>query len=107
MAILNKNTYAKNEVTNWPVPNYWDFLALILVFALLISLGMGAKAMLGKYHIGQTIHISLSADKLPGYALRSVLRMLIALVLSFVFTFVFGALAAKSKQAERIIIPID
>lgn len=106
MAIANKNTYAKNEVTNWPVPNYWDFLALILVLALVIGVGMGAKAMLGRYHLGQTIPISLDVSHLPGYALRSVLRMLIALAFSFIFTFIFGTMAAKSKQAERIIIPL-
>lgn len=62
--------------------------------------------MSGQFVVGQSIPISLSPWELPYYALRSVLRMLIALVLSLLFTFVFGTWAAKSRQAERIIIPL-
>jgi len=43
---------------------------------------------------------------LPGYALESVLRMLIAMIFSLLFTLTVGTLAAKNKHAERIIIPI-
>jgi len=101
-----KNTYAKNEVTTWPVPNYWDIVAFVLVVAIIVLLGWGAKAMVGKFELGESIAISLNPDMLPYYALRTVLRMFIALGCSLIFTFIFGAWAAKSRQAERIIIPM-
>ena len=62
--------------------------------------------MIGTYQIGEKLPISLDPSALPYYALRTVLRMFIALVLSILFTLVFGAWAAKSRQAERIIIPM-
>lgn len=101
-----KNTYAKNEVTMWPIPNYWDAIALVLVIAVIVLLGWGAKAMIGKFQLGESIPISLNPDMLPYYALRTVLRMFIALACSLLFTFIFGTWAAKSRQAERIIIPM-
>lgn len=101
-----KNTYTKNEVTKWPIPNYWDIIALALVLAIIILLGWGAKSMLGKFELGETIPISLAPDALPYYALRTVLRMFIALAFSLLFTFIFGTWAGKSRQAERIIIPM-
>src|SRR3712207_9287303 len=36
----------------------------------------------------------------------STLRMLAAMAASLVFTFAFGALAAKSRRAERVLIPL-
>ncbi|MCH9769666.1 MAG: ABC transporter permease subunit [Gammaproteobacteria bacterium] len=98
-------TFAKNEVTRWAIPNYWDAIAIVLVLTLFGLLVWGTKAMLGQYHLGQKIFISLNPVDLPYYALRSVLRMFIALFCSLLFTFIFGTWAAKSKTAERIIIP--
>ena len=102
----SKNTFAKNEVTSWPIPNYWDVIALVLVIAIIAALAWGAKAMLGQFHVGEKITISLSPWELPYYALRTVIRMFIALACSLMFTFIFSTWAAKSKQAERIIIPM-
>lgn len=101
----SKNTYAKNEAATWPIPNYWDILAFFLVLALLLALGWGASKMIGHYQLGKPIPISLNPLELPYYALRTVLRMLIAMGFSLLFTFIFGTWAAKSRHAERIIIP--
>ncbi len=101
-----KNTYTKFEVGSWRIPNYWDVMAFILVISLIFLMGWGVRAMSGHFVLGQSIPISLSAWKLPYYAFRSVLRMLIALCCSLLFTFIFGTWAAKSRQAERIIIPL-
>ncbi|MBS0350055.1 MAG: ABC transporter permease subunit [Proteobacteria bacterium] len=105
MLLPTKKTYAKNEAATWPIPNYWDIAALILVLALILSLGWGASKMIGHYQLGKPIPISLSPWMLPYYALRTVLRMLIALIFSLLFTFIFGTWAAKSAHAERVIIP--
>lgn len=104
--LFPKKTYPKNEVVSWPIPNYWDVIALLLVLAVLVLLDYGANAMMRKFDVGEPFFISLDPVMLPYYALRTVLRMLIAMFFSLLFTFTFGTWAAKSRHAERIIIPI-
>lgn len=89
-----------------PYPNYWDIVALFLVLSLMMVVAWNAKQMAVPYHLGQPISISLDPHYLPQYAFRTVLRMLIALVFSLLFTFTFATWAAKSRRAERLIIPI-
>ncbi len=55
---------------------------------------------------GQQPEISLSAIALPTYALRTTLRMLAALIASLIFTFTYATLAAKSRRAEMVLIPL-
>ncbi len=105
MLSLSTKTYSKNEATVWPIPNYWDIIALLLVLALLVTFGWGAAKMMGHYQLNKPIPIFLNPIELPHYALRTVLRMFIALGCSLFFTFIFGTWAAKSRHAERIIIP--
>ncbi|WP_448602807.1 ABC transporter permease [Thermoleptolyngbya sp.] len=50
--------------------------------------------------------IDLDPRNLPYYAGRSTLRMFIALVFSTLFTLVYGYIAARSRRAERIMIPL-
>jgi len=50
--------------------------------------------------------VDLDPSHLPSYAARSIMRMLIALVASTLFTFVYGYTAARSKRAERVLIPL-
>ncbi len=100
-----KLTYSKKELAQ-SVPNYSDLIALILVLGVLVLFAWAAKAMVGQYEVGQEIPISLEPQYLPYYALRTVLRMFAALGCSLIFTFIFGTWAAKSKAAERIIIPL-
>lgn len=87
-------------------PNLWDLFALIMVLAVLVGLAAGAKQMSAPFHLGQTLSISLDPAYLPHYALQTVLRMGAALLLSLLFTFTFATWAAKSRQAEKIIIPM-
>jgi NitT/TauT family transport system permease protein len=101
-----KHTYDKNEATSWSIPNYWDIVAIALVFTFIVLVAWGAKQMTGSYRLGDVIHISLNPVYLPQYALRTTLRLFIALLLSLLFTFTVGTLAAKNKHAERLIIPI-
>ena len=87
-------------------PNYWDMFALLIVLAIISLLAWSAREMATPYHFGEVISISLDRAMLPFYAARTVVRMLIAMLFSLIFTFVFGAWAAKSPRAERIIIPM-
>ena len=50
--------------------------------------------------------VSLDPRNLPNYAARSTVRMFLALIASTLFTFVYGYAAARSKRAERILIPL-
>jgi NitT/TauT family transport system permease protein len=98
-------TFQKHETVRWSIPNYWDAIALVLVIGVLISLGWGAKKMAAPFEIGDMLSISLDPVNLPYYGLRSVLRMLVGMICSLAFTFTVGTWAAKSRRAERIIIP--
>lgn len=106
MPWLTKTAYSKNEATTWPVPNYWDIIALVLVFSGIVILGWSIKQMVAPYQLGDVIKISLNPINLPIYALRTTLRLFIALFFSLVFTFILGTWAAKNKHAERLIVPI-
>lgn len=86
-------------------PNHRDIVALLFVAAVIVALAWNARQMTIPYLLGQPIPISLDPQHLPGYALRTVVRMLIALCLSLLFTFVFGTWAAKSWRARQLIIP--
>src|SRR5580704_1411836 len=93
----------------WPSrlrPNYWDLVALPLVLGALALLAWGGMAMGAHYQIGDALPISLDPWRLPEYALRTVLRMAAALVASLVFSLCYATLAAKSRQAEKILIPV-
>ena len=93
----------------WPSrlrPNYWDLVALPLVLGLIALVAWGGLAMSVHYRVGEVLPISLDPGRLPEYALRTVLRMGAALVASLVFSLAYAALAAKSRQAEKILIPV-
>jgi NitT/TauT family transport system permease protein len=92
----------------WPSrlrPNVWDLVALPLVFGVLGLITWGGIAMGAHYQIGDALPISLDPWRLPEYALRTVLRMAAALLASLVFSLIYAAIAAKSRQAEKILIP--
>lgn len=99
-----KNSFYQKPDSNFPV-NIWDIVALVLILSVLGFLGWAGAQMAQPFYIGEPSVISLDPHYLPGYALQTVARMLIALVFSFLFTFTVGTLAAKNKHAERVIIP--
>jgi NitT/TauT family transport system permease protein len=87
-------------------PNFWDLVAFPLLFGLLTLIVVGAGGMTKPFDLGTPLHISLDPWNLPYYALRTVLRMFIALAFSFLFTLIYAAAAAKSRMAEKILIPV-
>ncbi len=86
--------------------NWRDLAALVLIVAVILLIGSGARQMLAPFPVAQQPEISLSPSVLPNYALRTTMRMLAALVASFIFTFTYGTLAAKSRRAEMVLIPL-
>jgi NitT/TauT family transport system permease protein len=88
------------------VPNRWDVIAFPLLFGLLILAGLGAEEAWAPITALKTPAISLDPLSLPGYALRTTLRMLAAMAASLIFTFIYGTIAAKSRRAALILIPL-
>ena len=88
------------------IPRWCDLAAMVLVLGVIILLGAGAHLMVGPFAAEHQTEISLSPTALPLYTLRTVMRMLAAMAASLVFTFTYATLAAKSRRAEMILIPI-
>ena len=86
--------------------NWADLAALALIVTVIILIGLAARQMLEPISVAQAPQISLAPQALPNYALRTTLRMLAALLLSLLFTLTYGTAAAKSRRAERILIPL-
>ena len=84
----------------------WDVFAIILVFGFILFLAQTSASLVGPLSELKTAPISLDPDKLPGYAARTMLRMLAALSLSLLFTFSYATLAAKNRRAELLLIPL-
>jgi NitT/TauT family transport system permease protein len=88
------------------VPNRWDIIAFPLVFGLLLLAAKGARETLAPLSALKEPVISLDPINLPEYALRTTLRMLAAMIASLVFTVTYGTLAAKSRRAELVLVPL-
>ena len=86
----------------------WSFLIDIAVMLFLFA------AVFGMYAIGRSwlgpvapgAHISQSPSALPLYALYSLVRIGVAYGLSLIFALAYGYLAANSRRAEIILIPL-
>ena len=88
------------------LPNQFDVFALALIFAALIAIVHAGHGALQPLKAPGATDIHLGIVNLPYYALRTTLRMFIALFFSLVFTFTYATLAAKSRRAELILIPL-
>jgi NitT/TauT family transport system permease protein len=75
---------------------------LVLLYAVL-RVGHGATASFSPAGLQ---HVSTNPARLPYDAARSLLRMFIALFFSTVFTLVYGYAAARSRRAEKVLVPV-
>ncbi len=87
-------------------PNIWDLVALILVIGAMVLIVYGGEQTVAPLSTLDVAPVSLDPANLPLYALRTTMRMLLAIVCSIVFTFIYAALAAKSRRAEMVLIPL-
>src|SRR5499433_4106954 len=87
-------------------PNIWDIVALILVIGAMVTIVYGGEQTTLPLSALDATPVSLDPANLPLYALRTTMRMLLAIVCSIIFTFVYAALAAKSRRAEMVLIPL-
>jgi NitT/TauT family transport system permease protein len=87
-------------------PNIWDVVALIIVIGAMVLIVYGGEQTTLPLSALDITPVSLDPANLPAYALRTTMRMLLAIVCSIVFTFIYAALAAKSRRAEMVLIPL-
>jgi len=87
-------------------PNIWDAVALILVIGAMVLIVYGGEQTTLPLSTLDVTPVSLDPANLPVYALRTTMRMLLAIVCSTVFTFIYAAIAAKSRRAEMVLIPL-
>lgn len=80
----------------------------IVVIAAVALLGFGLSRFLQSASSPFLTHVDIQTSlwALPGYALLSLTRSLIALAFSLVFAVLYGTLAANSKTLEKILIPL-
>ncbi len=89
------------------LPNGFDVAALLFIAALLIAVAHAARHTFAPLAaVPQTASIRLDPAYLPGYALRTVMRMFAALACSLLFTFTYATFAAKSRRAGLVLVPI-
>src|SRR5450631_23113 len=88
------------------LPNHWDLIALSLIFAVFVAVVKGAHGMAVPLPAPEVATVDLDYRNLPYYALRTTLRMFAAIFCSLIFTFVYATLAAKSRRAEVVLVPL-
>jgi NitT/TauT family transport system permease protein len=88
------------------LPNVWDVIAILCVFATLVSVAHVARGTWVRIDTPGATEISLDPWRLPEYAVRTTMRMFAALAASLVFTFTYGTAAAKSRRASVVLIPL-
>ncbi|MFI4933086.1 MAG: ABC transporter permease [Caulobacterales bacterium] len=86
--------------------NAWDLVAMALIVAVFITLSHGAQHTFAPLKTLAQAPISLDPWRLPEYAVRTSLRMIAAMIASLVFTFGYATLAAKSRHAEMVLVPL-
>jgi NitT/TauT family transport system permease protein len=88
------------------LPNQWDLIAFAAILAILTAIAKSYHGISAPLPAASESPISLDYWQLPYYALRTTLRMFAALAASLIFTFTYATLAAKSRRAEMILIPV-
>jgi NitT/TauT family transport system permease protein len=91
------------------LPNGFDLAALLFIAALLIAVAHAARHTFAPLDVPRGLgkaSIQLDPAYLPGYALRTVMRMFAALACSLLFTFTYATFAAKSRRASMVLVPI-
>ena len=88
------------------LPNMWDAIALLLIVGVFVAISKGAVGLALPLQTLDSSPVDLDYSHLPYYAMRTTLRMFAALFFSFIFTFCYATLAAKSRRAEMVLVPI-
>ena len=88
------------------LPNGWDLVAIVCVFGLLAAVARVSPDTFKPLDAPGATRVVLDPAFLPGYALRTTMRMFAALLASLAFTFTVAPLAAKSRRAGVVVVPL-
>jgi NitT/TauT family transport system permease protein len=88
------------------LPNQYDAFAFALIIASFIAITHASHGVTLPLEAPEATAVSLDYAFLPYYALRTVLRMFAAMAAALIFTFVYATLAAKSRRAGLLLIPL-
>lgn len=100
-------TFPPRDELQRPAFSLADIAVLLGTLALLYTLARIGTDMLVSFRPPDILPgISLDPANLPYYAARSTLRMFVALLWSLTFTLTYGYLAAHSRHAEVILVPL-
>ena len=97
-------TAARPAGSRWAYAFLIDIAVFISVFAVIYGVYSIGRSWLGPVRVES--EISQDPRSLPLYALYSLVRILVAYALSLVFALAYGYIAAKSRRAEIILIPL-
>ncbi|MEO8857891.1 MAG: ABC transporter permease subunit [Burkholderiaceae bacterium] len=86
--------------------NRWDLVAGVLVLGAIALFVVAGQQMRAPMASLEATPISLDPGQLPGYALRTAVRMFVAMVFSLLFTLIVGTLAARNRRARSILLPL-
>ena len=79
---------------------------MLVVFGALVAIARVAAGTLLPIAAPRALAVHLDPAYLPGYAVRTTLRMFAALAASLLFTFTYATGAAKSRRAARVLVPL-
>ena len=99
---ISSRLFRVEQPTERPI-TWGDVVVLIGVGVLLY---LGVRLAFGAPAVVEGPTISLFSSALPWYAALSVGRMTAAYALSILFTLVYGYLAAYSRRAEQVLMPL-
>ena len=88
------------------LPSKWDLLAAALVLGFLVAFADASRFLVHPLASITGKDLVLNPADLPGYALRTALRMLIAMGVSLAFTFSYATWAAKNPRAGSLLVPL-
>ncbi len=88
------------------LPSRWDVLAALLVLGFIALFADASRTLVEPLSSLTRQPLSLDPVNLPGYALRTSMRMLIALAVSLIFTLTYATWAAKSQRAGSLLVPL-
>jgi len=85
----------------------WDLVVVPLVIVAILLLTIAFQGASQPFdEMTPDLTVSLNPTNLPYYSLRTLFRKFLAVLLSLLFTFTVATLAARSRRAELIIIPM-
>jgi NitT/TauT family transport system permease protein len=105
---MAQQTYPTRESMRRPPAGLADIAVILGVFALIYIVVRVSRGALVPFLPPETLPppVSLDPINLPYYLARSTIRMFAAMGFSLLFTFAYGYIAAHSRRAERILVPL-